>query len=249
MYHNRAIENSPLQAYASALLFSPKLSLIKRQFQHEEPKWINIKPAIGDSWSACPQTLEGHSGDVNSVAFSHDSTRLASASDDRTVKIWDAGSGECLQTLESHSGWVLTVAFSHDSTRLASASNDCTVKIWNAGSGECLQTLHIGKTLSHISFDITNSYLHTELGAITINSPSSSRLLLNSSEPQSPQYQRQGLSAGGMWITYRSENLVWMPSEYRPSTSVVSGKMIGIGVATGKVWICNIQYNDTPQGV
>ena len=46
------------------------------------------------------QTLEGNSSRVTSVAFSHDSTRLASASEDNTVKIWDTSSGACLQTLE-----------------------------------------------------------------------------------------------------------------------------------------------------
>ena len=76
-----------------------------------------------------------------SVAFSHDSTRLASASVDMTAKIWDADSGACLQTLQGHSFTIWSVAFSHDSTQLASASNDCTVKIWDAGSGICLQTL------------------------------------------------------------------------------------------------------------
>jgi WD40 repeat protein len=57
---------------------------------------------MSDSWSACLQTLEGHSGWVRLVAFLHDSTRLASASYDSTVKIWDASSGACLQTLEGH---------------------------------------------------------------------------------------------------------------------------------------------------
>ncbi|KAF1957123.1 HET-domain-containing protein [Byssothecium circinans] len=90
MYHKWAIENSPLQAYASALMFSPARSQIRGLFKEEEPKWITIKPAMGDQWGACLQTLEGHSADVRSVAFSHDSTRLASASSDRTVKIWDA---------------------------------------------------------------------------------------------------------------------------------------------------------------
>jgi WD40 repeat protein len=141
MYHKWAIENSPLQAYASALVFSPARSLTRVLFRKEEPKWITIKPAIGDRWSACLQMLEDHSDSVWSVAFSHDSTRLASASDDRTVKIWDASSGECLQTLEGHGHMVTSVAFSHDSTRLASASLDRTVKIWDASSGDCLQTL------------------------------------------------------------------------------------------------------------
>ncbi|KAF2809484.1 NACHT-domain-containing protein [Mytilinidion resinicola] len=80
MYHKGAIEHSALQAYVSALLFSPLKSSIRRHFQHEEPDWLTIKPAMGDGWSACLQTLEGHSHSVNSVAFSHDSMRLASAS-------------------------------------------------------------------------------------------------------------------------------------------------------------------------
>ena len=50
-----------------------------------------IKPGMSDGWSACLQTLEGHSGCVSSVAFSHDSAKLASASSDGTVKIWDEG--------------------------------------------------------------------------------------------------------------------------------------------------------------
>ncbi|RYP50301.1 hypothetical protein DL768_004154 [Monosporascus sp. mg162] len=129
-----------IQAYASALMFSPARSLIRDLFKKEEPEWITIKPAIRDQWSACLQTLEGHSDSVNSVAFSHDSARLASASDDTTVKIWDAGSGACLQTLEGHNDSVNSVTFSYDSARLASASDDKTVKIWDAGSGAYLQT-------------------------------------------------------------------------------------------------------------
>jgi WD40 repeat protein len=141
MAHKWAIENSPLQAYASALLFSPNRSLIRVLHKEEEPKWIRIKPAMRDEWSACLQTLEGHSDSVNSVAFSHDSTRLALASHDNTVKIWDVSSGKCLQTLEGHSSMVNSVAFSHDSAQLVSASRDNTVKIWDASRGKCRQTL------------------------------------------------------------------------------------------------------------
>jgi WD40 repeat protein len=106
MYHKEVVEKYPLQVYASALLFSPADSLIRRLFQHEEPRSVAIKPYISKGWSACLQTLEGHSSGVNSVAFSLDSARLASASAscDSTVKIWDAVSGACLQTLERQCG-------------------------------------------------------------------------------------------------------------------------------------------------
>ncbi|KAH7382615.1 WD40-repeat-containing domain protein [Phaeosphaeria sp. MPI-PUGE-AT-0046c] len=81
----------------------------------------------------CVQTLKGHSDIVNLVVFSPDfPTRLASASDDRTVKIWDTNSGACLQTLKGHNYPVNSVAFFHKSTRLASASDDESIKIWDA---------------------------------------------------------------------------------------------------------------------
>ncbi|KAJ5681613.1 NACHT-domain-containing protein [Penicillium maclennaniae] len=98
-YHKWAIENSPLQVYASALVFSPARSITRYQFKKEEPEWIIRKPAIADDWSACLQTLEGHSDTVWSVAWSHDAARLASASADKTVKIWDRATGQCLSTL------------------------------------------------------------------------------------------------------------------------------------------------------
>ena len=45
----------------------------------------------------CLQTLEGHYGGVNSVSISPDETKVASGSNDETVKLWDVPSGECLQ--------------------------------------------------------------------------------------------------------------------------------------------------------
>ncbi|KAF2174670.1 hypothetical protein K469DRAFT_613817 [Zopfia rhizophila CBS 207.26] len=160
-----------------------------------------------------------------------------------TPPINPASSSECLQTLEGHSSSVRSVAFSHDSARLASASYDETVKIWDASSDECLQMLSIGKTLNSISFDITDSYLHTEIGIIDISALSGSFALRTGSEPYNPKYRSLALSSDGIWITYDSENLVWLPLEYRPSCSTVLEKTIGIGVGTGRVWICKVHLN------
>ncbi|KAF2476795.1 WD40 repeat-like protein [Lindgomyces ingoldianus] len=155
MAHKSAIENSPLQAYASALLFSPTRSLIRGLFKKEEMGSVTIKPGMQENWSACLSTLEGHSDFISSVAFSHDSTRLASGSGDHTVKIWDVSSGKCLSTLEGRSSHITSVAFSHDSTRLASGSRDDTVKIWDVSSGKCLSTLE-----GHSSFIFSVAFSH-----------------------------------------------------------------------------------------
>jgi WD40 repeat protein len=70
---------------------------------------------------------------VNSVDFSPDGLLLASASYDKTIKLWEMPGGRQLATLTGHSGPVNSVAFSPDSSLLASASNDATIKLWGLG--------------------------------------------------------------------------------------------------------------------
>jgi WD40 repeat protein len=84
---------------------------------------------------------EGHSDSVTSAVFSPDGKRIASASGDRTVKIWDATTGKLLATLSGHSDSVISAVFSPDGKRIASASWDKTVKIWDAATGKELATL------------------------------------------------------------------------------------------------------------
>ncbi|MEH2311445.1 MAG: ribosome assembly protein 4, partial [Nostoc sp.] len=83
-------------------------------------------------------TLEGHRSWVSSVVFSPDGQRLASASYDNTIKLWDAATGKPLQTLSGHSSGVISVVFSPDGQRLASASYDNTIKLWDAATGKPL---------------------------------------------------------------------------------------------------------------
>jgi WD40 repeat protein len=76
--------------------------------------------------------LRGHSGSIYGLAFTPEGKRLASASMDRTVKVWDVAQREELLTLVGHQGRVNSVAFSADGQRLVSAGHDKTARVWDA---------------------------------------------------------------------------------------------------------------------
>jgi WD40 repeat protein/serine/threonine protein kinase len=94
-------------------------------------------------------TLRGHTGAVNSVAWSPDRRHLASGSDDHTVRIWDTVEAKPISVLRGHSLQVNSVAWSPDGRYLASASNDETVRIWDWAAEEVVHTLTEHKQKVH----------------------------------------------------------------------------------------------------
>ncbi|OAP55758.1 hypothetical protein AYL99_09910 [Fonsecaea erecta] len=135
------ISHAPLQVYGSTWHFSPLQSRVRYFFQDQRLLNIDIRGGLPDQWSACLQTLEGHSASVSSVVFSPDGSRIASGSDDETVRVWDIQTGVCQYTLEGHSDWVWIVVFSPDGSRIASGSDDKTVRVWDVQTGVCQYTL------------------------------------------------------------------------------------------------------------
>jgi WD40 repeat protein len=86
-------------------------------------------------------TLIGHQDAVRGISWSPDGTKLATASSDRTAKVWEVGTGRELLTLRGHRNVVNGIAWSLDGNRLATGSMDQMVGLWDLGTGGQLSTL------------------------------------------------------------------------------------------------------------
>jgi WD40 repeat protein len=79
--------------------------MIRRGNLGKVPSWLKELPEVEEAWSPLIQTLGGHSSRVTAVAFSHDGTQHASASEDNTIKLWDPSTGELRKTLTGYSSF------------------------------------------------------------------------------------------------------------------------------------------------
>ncbi len=106
-------------------------------------EWYFVKRCCNPDAVALP----GHTRGVARLAYSPDGTRLASASGDGTVKIWDVAAGRELRTLRKVADAVAAVAFSPDGKRLAAAGNDAkgaagnAITVFEADTGRRVLTL------------------------------------------------------------------------------------------------------------
>jgi platelet-activating factor acetylhydrolase IB subunit alpha len=106
--------------------------------------------------------LTGHRAAVTVVIAHPVYSLIASGSEDTTIRIWDAETGQYERTLKGHTGPITNLAFDTKGLLLASCSNDMSAKIWDMNSYTCTRTLKgHDHTISAISFYSNNDQLIT----------------------------------------------------------------------------------------
>lgn len=83
-----------------------------------------------------------HEAEVNAVRFHPDGTCIASASGDKTIKVWDIRSQRLIQHYDAHSDGVTSLAFHPNGRFIISTSHDSTLKVWDLSQGRVLYTLY-----------------------------------------------------------------------------------------------------------
>ncbi|CAI7613168.1 unnamed protein product [Penicillium pancosmium] len=216
----------------------------------------------------CTSTLEGHSDDVTSIAWSPDRSQLASGSRDKTIRIWDLVTGQCILTVKMYDyDCVKSIAWSLDGSRLASESGNQKIWIWDLVTGLPISILKsddvrsiawylaTGQGTSNLAanspegvqFDkVDLNHLQTSVDTFNLEDVVHKKTSLDRSASL-PYQTGYGLNDDRTWITYKGENLLWLPSECRPtvfSSSPISSNM-AIGCPSGRVLIFSF-LRETP---
>ncbi|KAK6512494.1 hypothetical protein TWF481_001378 [Arthrobotrys musiformis] len=174
--HYQTIAARPLQAYVSAIAFSPQHSSIRRYNSEKLPKWLKELSQMEKTWPPLIHTLD-NKAPVSDVAFSPNGEKMASVSTsfwDRMIKVWDPATGALLKVLLTDQCILSRVAISRDGKDIAAASSEMVI-IWDAETGNIKHEFTVPRSRAHaLAFLSDGSQLVSASwrydGFITINS-------------------------------------------------------------------------------
>ncbi|KAI0026712.1 hypothetical protein K488DRAFT_65028 [Vararia minispora EC-137] len=132
------ISQSAPHIYISALPFAPTESITRSHFTTRFSRTPKISGS-SRNWSRVQAPIRGHSNDICSVSFSPDDQHILSASSDKTLRFWNAETGEAAGEPLHCSSSIWAAAYSPDGTHIVFGCADGTLHIWDVGTRESIR--------------------------------------------------------------------------------------------------------------
>jgi small GTP-binding protein len=133
----------------------------KRTFAKNEDHTMRLWDA---ETGRCLRVFDGHTSNIQSLAWSHDERHALSGSLDGTVRLWDVETGRCLRVLDGQMKNVSSVAWSTDERRVIFCTSSKTVQLWDLRTGRCLRVFD-GHTDKITSVAMSNDQRRAVSGA------------------------------------------------------------------------------------
>ena len=112
----------------------------------------------------CLKIYEGHTDFVFSILYDEATKRIFSASEDKTIIVWNDETGEKIGVMEGHDGWAGSLT-QVDGTTIASCSTDGTIKLWDMATLTCIKTILSGDTVRSVAATPDGKHLISGSGA------------------------------------------------------------------------------------
>ncbi|KIM23634.1 hypothetical protein M408DRAFT_252450 [Serendipita vermifera MAFF 305830] len=141
LQHQPVLQESALQAYSSALAFTPKYSQLFETYRIKHAVTVPIIVTANPLKWTQHNVMTGHLEHLNQVEFSPDGSRLATTANDFTLKLWDTDSGAIVGYPFKSGENISHMAFSHDSERLIFGTKSSKIYIWNAANGKRIASI------------------------------------------------------------------------------------------------------------
>ncbi|KAJ5159658.1 uncharacterized protein N7482_006662 [Penicillium canariense] len=223
-----ALQRTLATRLGGPVTFSPDGQILAFASQNQSVELWDIS-----TWSlrhSLPQTRI----EFSMVVFSPDSHLLAVSTTNHCVQLWNTATGALEKTMQSHLGYITSMALSPDNQLLASTCSDHALRIWNVTTSTLQQVIEVDPATTDLHFSLDSSCLTSSLGILKIQ-PETQTSWFPVTHAQSPGAGFKMLVHDGRWILLHGERVLWLPPEYRPTCSAVSGSTLALGHASGLV--------------